>query len=196
MDQKLVVPAGGKRQIGFIVRPVDGVLGLSALLARTTVELYNGETLIAKDQNVNGVLDLRLIGYGDKAYIEATLSAVGSLTPKYVDGMVLKLGGIKVDIGGVDQIYGAYTRLDSDGDDIPDCIKPEEELEISVQPDVINECVDVTGTKTVELTISSKNNDIEKITAVYCEFYSYDRTASTGYSINGEYSKEYYLGEA
>ena len=195
LDQKLVVPAGGKRQIGFIVRPVDGVLGLSALLARTTVELYNGETLIAKDQNVNGVLDLRLIGYGDKAYIEATLSAVGSLTPKYVDGMVLKLGGIKVDIGGVDQIYGAYTRLDSDGDDIPDCIKPEEELEISVQPDVINECVDVTGTKTVELTISSKNNDIEKITAVYCEFYSYDRTASTGYSINGEYSKEYYLGE-
>ena len=187
LDKPLTVPAGGKRQFGFIVRVPSGILDLG-LLDAMKVSLYRNGVEIAHNRPGGGILDLDLIGFGDKNYIEATLAA-DDFSASEVDAMTFSIAGIEVlkDY----QIYGVYTRLDSDGDDIPDCIKPEEELEISVQPDVINECVDETGTKTVELTISSKN----KITAVYCEFYSYDRTSSTGYSINKDYSKAYNLGE-
>lgn len=98
--------------IGAMIRDVNGVADVK-LLDALTFEVYNDGVLVAVYDNYKDLLDVSLIGYGDKVYLELqpeTQFDEVRISAKAVAGVLEQL-----------MVYGIYTRMDADGDGIPDC---------------------------------------------------------------------------
>lgn len=177
LDEPIVVPEGGKRQFGFTIMQPEGIASVG-LLNAMKLYLYNGDTLVAEAASDQGVLDLNLIAYGDKAYIETTVGSGIS-----VDGLVLEFNGIEV--LATTMIYGVYTRLDANGNGIPDCSEEEAGSQnISVSIETNDVCIDE------EATVEDVVFDYEGetiLTEVYCEVYQYSKDGN--FKKNTTYSK-------
>lgn len=107
------MPAG--QPIGIVL---DGMGGLANInLSGITMTVYNGESKVASKTSFD-LLDLDLINKTGKLYLEMTPS-------NGYNRLKITLGGIT----GLTQprITGIYTRKDSDGDGIPDCVQSSEE---------------------------------------------------------------------
>lgn len=110
------MPAG--QPIGIVL---DGMGGLANInLSGITMTVYNGESEVASKTSFN-LLDLDLINKTGKLYLE--------MTPSKEEGEYNRL---KITLGGITgltqpRITGIYTRKDSNGDGIPDCVQPSEE---------------------------------------------------------------------
>lgn len=98
--------------IGAMIRDVNGVADVK-LLDALTFEVYNDGVLVADYDNYKDLLDVSLIGYEDKVYLELqpdTQFDEVRISAKAVAGVLEQL-----------MVYGIYTRMDADGDGIPDC---------------------------------------------------------------------------
>ncbi len=110
------MPAG--QPIGIVL---DGMGGLANInLSGITMTVYNGESEVASKTSFD-LLDLDLINKTGKLYLE--------MTPSKEEGEYNRL---KITLGGITgltqpRITGIYTRKDSDGDGIPDCVQSSEE---------------------------------------------------------------------
>ena len=110
------MPAG--QPIGIVL---DGMGGLANInLSGITMTVYNGESEVASKTSFD-LLDLDLINKTGKLYLE--------MTPPKEKGVYNRL---KITLGGITgltqpRITGIYTRKDSDGNGIPDCVQPSEE---------------------------------------------------------------------
>ena len=110
------MPAG--QPIGIVL---DGMGGLANInLSGITMTVYNGESEVASKTSFD-LLDLDLINKTGKLYLE--------MTPPKEKGVYNRL---KITLGGITgltqpRITGIYTRKDSDGDGIPDCVQSSEE---------------------------------------------------------------------
>lgn len=69
-----------------------------------------------------GLVDLNVIGYGNRYYIEITPTAD-------FDRVVINLGQGLASVLTMMQVYGVYYRPDADGDGIPDCSENPDETE-------------------------------------------------------------------
>ena len=176
LDEPMVVPEGGKRQFGFTIMQPEGIASVG-LLNAMKLYLYNGNTLVAEAASDQGVLDLNLIAYGDKAYIETTVGSGMS-----VDGLVLEFNGIEV--LSTTMIYGVYTRLDANGNGIPDCSEEVGSQNISVSIETNDICIDEGAT--VEDVVFEYEGETT-LTAVYCEVYQYGEDGN--FKKNETYSK-------
>lgn len=111
------MPAG--QPIGIVLDGMGGLANINAL-SGITMTVCNGEYEVASKTSFN-LLDLDLINKTGKLYLE--------MTPSKEEGEYNRL---KITLGGITgltqpRITGIYTRKDSDGDGIPDCVQPSEE---------------------------------------------------------------------
>lgn len=106
------MPAG--QPIGIVL---DGMGGLANInLSGIKMTVYNDESEVASKTSFD-LLDLDLINKTGKLYLE--------MTPSKEEGEYNRL---KITLGGITgltqpRITGIYTRKDSDGDGIPDCVQ-------------------------------------------------------------------------
>lgn len=110
------MPAG--QPIGIVL---DGIGGLANInLSGIKMTVYNDESEVASKTSFD-LLDLDLINKTGKLYLE--------MTPSKEEGEYNRL---KITLGGITgltqpRITGIYTRKDSDGDGIPDCVQPSDD---------------------------------------------------------------------
>lgn len=104
------MPAG--QWIGAMIRNVGGVADVK-LLDALTFEVYHQGTLVADYTNNSDLLNLSLIGYNDKVFLE--------LQPNQPFDEVRISGKSVANVLEQLVVYGIYTRVDADGDGIPDC---------------------------------------------------------------------------
>lgn len=99
--------------IGVVLDGVSGLANVSAL-SGITVEAYQNKEMVSEKTSFD-LLDLDLIHTTGKVYLEMT-------PDKAYNRLVITLGGLNVSLAGSPRITGIYTRKDSDGDGIPDCV--------------------------------------------------------------------------
>lgn len=125
------------RPIGVVLEADGGLLDLdlTALGNNVSVSILSDGQEICKAQNAS-VLDLNLLESEKRIYFELipeyNLKNVASAN--YYDGIVVSLGGGLLNLKLNDiKVTGIYTRADSDGDGIPDCVDTEgEEANITI----------------------------------------------------------------
>lgn len=110
------MPAG--QWIGAMIRNVGGVADVK-LLDALTFEVYHQGTLVANYTNNSDLLNLSLIGYNDKVFLE--------LQPNQPFDEVRISGKSVANVLEQLVVYGIYTRVDADGDGIPDCGEEDDE---------------------------------------------------------------------
>lgn len=125
------------RPIGVVLEADGGLLDLdlTALGNNVSVSILSDGQEICKAQNAS-VLDLNLLESEKRIYFELipeyNLKNVASAN--YYDGIVVSLGGglLNLELNDI-KVTGIYTRADSDGDGIPDCVDTEgEEANITI----------------------------------------------------------------
>ena len=112
------MPAG--QWIGTMIRNVNGVADVK-LLDALTFEVYHNGTLVADYDNNKDLLDVSLISFEDKIYLE--------LQPDQPFDEVRISGKSVANVLDQLMVYGIYTRVDANGDGIPDCGEEEEPVE-------------------------------------------------------------------
>lgn len=144
-----VIDGGTSVALKFYEMPVSRPIGvvleknpllnleLSVLENLVSVSILSGEQVICEAQQTS-LLDLDLLETDNRIYFE--------LIPKYklksgvpvenYDGIVinLKKGILNLSLNDI-KVTGIYTRADSDGDGIPDCVDTEKEVSISITED-------------------------------------------------------------
>lgn len=105
------MPAG--QPIGIVLDGMGGLANINAL-SGITMTVCNGEYEVASKTSFN-LLDLDLINKTGKLYLEVTPS-------NGYNRLKITLGGVNVSLK-TPRITGIYTRKDSNGDGIPDCVQ-------------------------------------------------------------------------
>lgn len=110
--------------IGIVLDGMEGLANVNAL-SGITMTVYHNDAEVAKKTSFD-LLDLDLINKTGKLYLEMTPTEVYNklkMTPtKVYNKLKITLGGLNVSLVGTPRITGIYTRKDSDGDGIPDCV--------------------------------------------------------------------------
>lgn len=127
------------RPIGVVLEADGGLLDLdlTALGNNVSVSILSDGQEICKAQNAS-VLDLNLLESEKRIYFELIpeYNFETGVSASYYDGIVISLGGGLLDLSLNDiKVTGIYTRVDSDGDGIPDCVDTEKEVSISITED-------------------------------------------------------------
>lgn len=104
------MPAG--QPIGIVLDGMGGLANINAL-SGITMTVCNGEYEVASKTSFD-LLDLDLINKTGKLYLEVTPS-------NGYNRLKITLGGVNVSLK-TPRITGIYTRKDSNGDGIPDCV--------------------------------------------------------------------------
>lgn len=99
--------------IGVVLDGMSGLANVSAL-SGITVKAYQNKEMVSEKTSFD-LLDLDLIHTTGKVFLEMT-------PDKAYNRLVITLGGLNVSLAGTPRITGIYTRKDSDGDGIPDCV--------------------------------------------------------------------------
>lgn len=125
--------------IGVVLEADGGLLGLNltALGNNVSVSILSDGQEICKAQNAS-VLDLNLLESEKRIYFELIpeYNLEDGVSADYYDGIVISLGGglLNLSLNEI-KVTGIYTRVDSDGDGIPDCVDTEKEVSISITED-------------------------------------------------------------
>ena len=127
------------RPIGVVLEADGGLLDLdlTALGNNVSVSILSDGQEICKAQNAS-VLDLNLLESEKRIYFELIpeYNFETGVSASYYDGIVISLGGGLLDLSLNEiKVTGIYTRVDSDGDGIPDCVDTEKEVSISITED-------------------------------------------------------------
>ncbi len=128
------------RPIGVVLEADGGLLGsnLTALGNNVSVSILSDGQEICKAQKAS-VLDLNLLESEKRIYFELIpeYNLEDGVSADYYDGIVISLGGGLLDLSLNEiKVTGIYTRVDSDGDGIPDCVDTEgEEANITITDD-------------------------------------------------------------
>lgn len=125
--------------IGVVLEADGGLLGsnLTALGNNVSVSILSDGQEICKAQKAS-VLDLNLLESEKRIYFELIpeYNLEDGVSADYYDGIVISLGGGLLDLSLNEiKVTGIYTRVDSDGDGIPDCVDTEKEVSISITED-------------------------------------------------------------
>lgn len=112
------MPAG--QWIGAMIRNVNGIADVK-LLDALTFEVYHNGVLVADYDNNKDLLDVSLISFEDKIYLE--------LQPERPFDEVRISGKSVANVLDQLMVYGIYTRVDANGDGIPDCGEEEDPVE-------------------------------------------------------------------
>lgn len=99
--------------IGIVLDGMEGLANVNAL-SGITMTVYHNDEEVAKNTSFD-LLDLDLINKTGKLYLEMTPT-------KVYNKLKITLDGLNVSLVGTPRITGIYTRKDSDGDGIPDCV--------------------------------------------------------------------------
>lgn len=99
--------------IGIVLDGMEGLANVNAL-SGITMTVYHNDEEVAKKTSFD-LLDLDLINKTGKLYLEMTPTNV-------YNKLEITLRGLNVSLVGTPRITGIYTRKDSDGDGIPDCV--------------------------------------------------------------------------
>lgn len=99
--------------IGIVLDGMEGLANVNTL-SGITMTVYHNDEEVAKKTSFD-LLDLDLINKTGKLYLEMTPT-------KVYNKLKITLGGLNVSLAGTPRITGIYTRKDSDGDGIPDCV--------------------------------------------------------------------------
>lgn len=110
-------------KIGFILKRPTGVLDLG-LLKGTVLKLYHNNVPVG-DKVEGEVLDVDLIGYTGRAFVETTARTTEFDEVRITFGEGLSL------LDGDMELSGVFIRRDSDNDGIPDCAEDEENKDIT-----------------------------------------------------------------
>lgn len=105
------MPAG--QTIGIILRDTKGIADIN-LLNQLKLAVYDKNGISQGETEISGgVLDVGVIGYEDKTYIELTPNKPFSEVRLIQSGLLTLLNTLEV--------CGVYTRVDANRDGIPDC---------------------------------------------------------------------------
>ena len=116
------MPAG--QTIGVILQSMEGIADVK-LLSALKFEVYNGEQMVTDYESAygealnSGVLSLSLIGHEDKVYLEITPTSE-------FDRIRLSAASVANVLEQL-LVYGVYTRVDANGDGIPDCLPDDDD---------------------------------------------------------------------
>lgn len=126
-----------RQWIGTMIRNVNGVADVK-LLDALTFEVYHNGVLVADYDNNKDLLDVSLISFEDKIYLE--------LQPERPFDEVRISGKSVANVLDQLMVYGIYTRVDANGDGIPDCGEEEEPGETDGIYPTVNELHTCDGT--------------------------------------------------
>lgn len=101
--------------IGIVLDGMEGLANVNALSGITMTVYHDNDAEVEKKTSFD-LLDLDLINKTGKLYLEMTPTKV-----KVYNKLKITLGGLNVSLKAP-RITGIYTRKDSDGDGIPDCV--------------------------------------------------------------------------
>lgn len=124
------------RPIGVVLEADGGLLGsnLTALGNNVSVSILSDGQEICKAQKAS-VLDLNLLESEKRIYFELIpeYNLEDGVSADYYDGIVISLGGglLGLSLNEI-KVTGIYTRVDSDGDGIPDCVETESETPLAI----------------------------------------------------------------
>ena len=122
--------------IGVVLEADGGLLGskLTALGNNVSVSILSDGQEICEALNAS-VLDLNLLESEKRIYFELIpeYNLEDGVSASYYDGIVISLGGGLLDLSLNEiKVTGIYTRVDSDGDGIPDCMETESETPLAI----------------------------------------------------------------
>lgn len=105
---------GIQRQIGFIVSFPEHLADVN-LLAGTKMSVYYHGNPVAPSVGHEQLLDVQLIGYSDKYYFETTIPRETTFDEVRIE--LPAVAGVSKTVN----LFGVYTRRDSNENGIPDC---------------------------------------------------------------------------
>lgn len=110
---------GIQRQIGFIVSFPEYLADVD-LLAGTKMSVYYHGNPVAPSVGHEQLLDVQLIGYSDKYYFETTIPRETTFDEVRIE--LPAVAGVSKTVN----LFGVYTRRDSNENGIPDCSEEED----------------------------------------------------------------------
>jgi hypothetical protein len=110
---------GIQRQIGFIVSFPEYLADVN-LLAGTKMSVYYHGNPVASSVGHEQLLDVQLIGYSDKYYFETTIPRETTFDEVRIE--LPAVAGVSKTVN----LFGVYTRRDSNENGIPDCSEEED----------------------------------------------------------------------
>lgn len=110
---------GIQRQIGFIVSFPEYLADVD-LLADTKMSVYYHGNPVAPSVGHEQLLDVQLIGYSDKYYFETTIPRETTFDEVRIE--LPAVAGVSKTVN----LFGVYTRRDSNENGIPDCSEEED----------------------------------------------------------------------
>lgn len=109
------------QEVGFILSSITGLTNVDLIGIMKIKAFYNDNEVL--DNTDGGLLNLKLIGNGDKSYI--------SITPPEDFNKLQLIIGKGVGLLNTYQINGVYLRPDFDGDGVMDCVTDDTSTEIT-----------------------------------------------------------------
>lgn len=109
------------QEVGFILSSITGLTNVDLIGIMKIKAFYNDNEVL--DNTGGGLLNLKLIGNGDKSYI--------SITPPEDFNKLQLIIGKGVGLLNTYQINGVYLRPDFDGDGVMDCVTDDTSTEIT-----------------------------------------------------------------
>lgn len=135
------------RPIGFILRNPTYLANIN-LLNATVLEVYNRGTKVGSTTD-GGVLGVDVVGYSERIYVQTTPTVA-------YDEVRITFPAVA---GALDttELYGVYTRTDSDGDGIPDCAEDDNNSGSSItnaEAETEHVCAHANGTNDVIILVT------------------------------------------